>query len=454
MKILALSSTFKHPAVTAVKFGSEDSALDYDMLVWAPNNVIDEYKSSSKKYRGCPSLDSDDSVAILRDGGRRKSEMLEMLKLGRTVVIFTPKPSVFYVDTGERRYSGTGRNRQTTIVVKDISLLSLLPIDIQTVDANGKSISFVGGIKYSHFWNSNKDHLVYKAYFQNPNGNPIFTISNTDKVVGMHFQIHNGHLLFLPDFYTTQKMYSAITKNIIDSIIVMVEELKKDSGDFSIPSWAQFYKLPAEDQYKNELSLLETNLSELLLEINRKKEEIIRLEEYKLLFSGTGKALEVQVRRIFLELGFEVSEGAPGRDDLIIKHNDQVAVVEIKGVNKSAAEKHAAQLEKWVSEYYANNGIRPKGILVVNAFKDIPLSDRNEPAFPHQMIKYSLNREHCLITGLQLLGLYLDFKNNPGRLQNLTETLLTTEGIFPLYQAWPEYMTNHNDNGTIDTKEE
>jgi hypothetical protein len=452
MKIIALSATFKYPAVTSVNFRSEDSVLDYDIVVWDPNHLIDEYRTGNT-YRGWPSLDSDDSAAILRDRERRKSEMLEMLKLGRTVVIFTPKPSLFYVDTGKRTYSGTGRNRQTTVHVSDVSLLSFLPVGLQTVDANGKSIGFVGGEKFSHYWNINKDHLIYKAYFQNPNGNPIFVISNTDKPVGIHMQIENGHLLFLPDFYTTQKTYSKISKAIIESIIYLVDELKKETGDFSLPSWAQSYDLPLEDKQKEDLRLLEENLNNLLLDIKSKKEQIIRLEEYKLLFTGTGRALETQVRRVFLEMGLDVSEGSPGRDDLIIQYKDKVAVIEIKGVTKSAAEKHAAQLEKWVSEYYTKHNIKPKGILIVNSFKDLPLLDRNEAAFPDQMTKYSVNREHCLITGIQLLGLYLDSKRHPEKLESLIEEIFSCDGVFPLFQNWSEFLHYGNGGKNLNVEE-
>lgn len=91
------------------------------------------------------------------------------------------------------------------------------------------------------------------------------------------------------------------------------------------------------------------------------------------------------------------------------------AVVEIKGVTGSAAEKHAAKLEKWVSTYYEENEVKPKGILVVNTYRDQPLIDRPEVSFPHQMLKFCSQREHCLLTSTQLLSLYLDVKKNPLR---------------------------------------
>ena len=109
-------------------------------------------------------------------------------------------------------------------------------------------------------------------------------------------------------------------------------------------------------------------------------------------------------------------------------------------MKSSSAEKHAAQLEKWVSQYYEKNDIKPKGILVVNAYNDRPLEERTEPAFPNQMLKFSIAREHCLITGLQLLCLYLDCKDDDEKRRKAIDDLLTTNGVFDKYQDWSEFI--------------
>lgn len=185
---------------------------------------------------------------------------------------------------------------------------------------------------------------------------------------------------------------------------------------------------------------LESDLKTLTNKISNQKKIIASLQEYKILFSGTGRALEVNVGKVLSELGFEVAEGLPGRDDLILKYKDKVAVVEVKGVSKSAAEKHAAQLEKWVSEYFSSCGVMPKGILIVNAFKDIPLADRTEDPFPSQMITYSKNRNHCLLTGIQLLGICLFCKANPDKSDEIIERLFNTDGLIMEYSDWTNFV--------------
>lgn len=142
--------------------------------------------------------------------------------------------------------------------------------------------------------------------------------------------------------------------------------------------------------------------------------------------------------------GFEILDTQKGRDDLILRYNNEIAVVEIKGVTGSAAEKHAAQLEKWVSTFYEENEIKPKGILVVNTYRDQPLINRPEVSFPHQMLKFCTQREHCLLTSTQLLSLYLDVKNDPLRKDELIQQLFNTVGILEGYSNPLNYVTTKN----------
>lgn len=97
-------------------------------LFWILNNA-----SHNQTYKGHRCLDDDDSVKLLNDIERRKLEISELLKLGRTIIIFTPHDTICYVDSGKREYSGTGKNRQTTRLVNAVNLLSVLPVRISTI---------------------------------------------------------------------------------------------------------------------------------------------------------------------------------------------------------------------------------------------------------------------------------------------------------------------------------
>lgn len=452
MKILTIGSFFDHDFSDNAYFSSSISFLDYDIVLIDFRYILSEYKStSSGTYKGYKCLNDDDSVALLEDMERRKLEILEILKLGRTVIVYTPSPQICYVDTGKREYSGTGRNRQTTRIVSDVNLLSVLPIKIKTIEASGTSIDFRGDDPFATFWSQNKKLLSFAAYFQEPVGKPLWFVRGTDKAIGSYLPLEKGNLIFLPA-YSDDDEDENDEKDFLQSIKRLVEELKKNTGDFRLPSWCSDFLLPEEDAQRSKLKKHESELKKITNTISKQKKNIAELEEYKILFSGTGRALEVQVGKVLSEIGFEVTEGLPGRDDLILKYRNKVAVVEVKGVSKSAAEKHAAQLEKWVSEYISSKGIIPKGMLIVNAFKDTPLTERTEHPFSPQMITYSTNRNHCLLTGTQLLGIYLYSKDNPEKRDEIVEQLFATDGLFELYSDWTSFIKGKGEIIEAETK--
>ena len=101
-------------------------------------------------------------------------------------------------------------------------------------------------------------------------------------------------------------------------------------------------------------------LQKLKDKIQKQQEDILKLQQYKMLLSATGEYLEEIVKVVLSEIGFTLVESEKGRSDIIAKFNDIDVVAEIKGVTKSAAEKHAAQLEKWVSQFIEEYEITPK----------------------------------------------------------------------------------------------
>ena len=116
----------------------------------------------------------------------------------------------------------------------------------------------------------------------------------------------------------------------------------------------------------------------MIAQKEKQQKRLEAIQKYKLTLTSSGKELEKIVTQIFSELGFTIWESEHNRADGIFEYNNHKFVIEIKGVSKSAAEKHAAQLEKWVSEFIENNGTIPKAILVVNGFRKKELSKRTE----------------------------------------------------------------------------
>ncbi len=182
------------------------------------------------------------------------------------------------------------------------------------------------------------------------------------------------------------------------------------------------------------------------MELERTKLTVLKQEQEESeakdqLFLGTGRALELQVKEVLQLLGGTVTEPEPGRDDWKVEFPERRAVVEVKGVKKSAAEKYAAQLEKWVATEMEQLGIAPKGILVVNTWREIELDLRTEKDFPDQMLPYSEGRDHCLVTGLQLFAIRVDIEEDPARAKYWRDKILNTSGILLDTPEWQTILT-------------
>lgn len=423
------------------------SFLDFDMIIIKLDQILLEYQAEYGRptYQGLKSLGDDDSAAIRRDMHRRKTEIAECLRLGKVVVLFISGPQTCFRATGQKEHSGTGRSRTTTRIVEEFDILSLLPVKVSTVPALGDSIEFRGSDIFSKFVSDTANWMYYEAYFKNPLGNPLLLIKGTDKVVASWLKHSNGHLIFLPSFpdyeeFKSVKEAKTAQRALMQSLTEVVKNLNSSAEGFQLPEWTESYMLSGEDIEIKQLTSLNEDLHNLLMKIDEQKKRLAELRELKILLVGTGTALEVIVKRVFEKLGFEATEGLPGRDDLIMHHNGQPAVVEVKGVSKSGAEKHAAQLEKWVSDFYASRGTEPKGILVVNAYNNTPLTNRIEEPFPSQMLGYSKKRGHCLLTTTQLLGMYFAVMNDPTVAELIIKNIFSTVGAYPDYADWTSFI--------------
>jgi len=280
----------------------------------------------------------------------------------------------------------------------------------------------------------------YSSVLLNPIGRKIAQVEGTNECIGIEADVSKGKLILLPSFSRNID----VQYNILDDISEDFDFF--DTDRFEIPPLANNYSTCEEQELNAKLRLTEEKIKSLkqeLKELERQKE--IESSD-KLLFCGMGAQLEQQVCKVFEALGCTVETPFEKRADDVITFKDKIAVVEVKGIErKSAAEKNAAQLEKWVSEYWSDEKSvnKPKGILVANAFARIPLEKRSEPVFPPQMLKYATNREHCLITGLQLFNIMQHIKQHPEDKEKITDTIFDTIGCYTEFMEWNEFLNKN-----------
>lgn len=464
LTVIALDWPTADPRVESVSYGSRTTLLGYDIALWSPTNLLTRYRRGREHstFQGLPDLSEDNSFAIKRDVSRRREEMMRFLNLGKTLVVELPAPTTWYVDSGEREYSGTGRNRQTTTLVASMALTDTFPWAVDLRGAEGSKMRLKAGEPFSSFWQASHEWFNYHAYMEEPAGTPLATIEGTDLTVAALHRVGKGTVLVLPmfaledpwrvdpgDYENREDLAEArkelrdrnkVEKRFFDHLLTLLGAIRADTGQYEMPPWAETVRLPQEEALAIEVRRTEERLARMVKAVDKKTAELDAIASRKLLFTGTGPALEQMVAQVFAALGCEVLDGEPGRTDRIVRTGDRVAVVEIKGKTKSASESDAAQLEKWVSDRTLSGDGVPKGILIVNGWRTKPLSERTDEVFPHQMRTYSEKREHCLISGIQLLGAWLDAEKNPSSRREILRSILECVGVYDRYRDWRRFL--------------
>ncbi|MEQ8469866.1 MAG: hypothetical protein RIC35_01695 [Marinoscillum sp.] len=394
-------------------FFGPNTLLDADMIFW---NIQSTYSNMAGNPTRINVISPKEKETYEKGIILRKKEFEEFFHIGRTLVITAPIFHEYKYQIKEGSGNGT------------LDIWKCLPIDPPKCSINnGQNIETIDEWFTTNFLDIFKHNLYYNYRIDQSNGIPLFFIKDTKYVVGEYYKVGNGIILIMPEFNLPQG--KDIEEFVLSQIHISNGLLELESeNEFKYPEMVYDYKTPNELSERKKLDQLIQQKVEIEKKIEAENEVIDEINKTKLLFTSDGDLLETTCKAIFERLGFETIKPEKNRDDLIIKFNEYVAVVEIKGTSKSSGEKHSAQLQKWVSDYHINKDYNPKGILIVNTYKNIPIENRTEKDFPDQMMKYVSQMEHCLISGLQLFALYEDFKGGKISQEKVLELLFNTVG--------------------------
>ncbi len=141
-KILTIGIELASAATTYTSFRSKLSLLDWDIILFKPQiGSLFSYKDS---YKGKPNLTDGSSFELKECCEHWRREIKEAFESGKTVIVYLPEREEVYIDTGQRSYSGTGRNRQTTRLVDLYNNYRAIPANLSPVATIGSSMKLAG----------------------------------------------------------------------------------------------------------------------------------------------------------------------------------------------------------------------------------------------------------------------------------------------------------------------
>lgn len=226
---------------------------------------------------------------------------------------------------------------------------------------------------------------------------------------------------------------------VIEGIKLLLQYRYGLKLESELPEWVDSFKLPEQMEIESKISGLENKKSEIDNEINSLSIRLKESKKFQKLLYESGKSLEDTVYDALELIGATVDRKENFQDDgLITDPFDRKYTLEIKGRGKkSAARGDIRQLVDWMDAAKVEKDWKGKGLLIVNAYRELPLQERKVP-FPDDCVKKAEFEEICLLTTTQLFRALQAFQEGKLERKDLWGAIFNANGICDL----PELREN------------
>ncbi|QWK79107.1 hypothetical protein [Ochrobactrum sp. BTU1] len=305
--------------VSHIDFESTSTLLDWDITVFIPETG-DKF-GYYDEYQGKPSLNENQSFRLTEQCEHWRREIKLAVDAGKTVICYLSELTEFYVDTGRRDHSGTGRNRQTTHIVNLYSNYRCFPLEAPARKASGTAMKLSPkATALSDYW---KVFGGISAFVVTLGGKPPFapitTKTGNQLVGGIYGTASGGNLVLLPslDFYDddffTDGEYNDNAKQFADRIIHswlgIDSTLRSGTETTPTPQWADSdsFLLSEEKSLKASLLAAEQRLVEAQKQKEQASDALREVGSLRGLLFEKGIPLEGAIIKALRALGFEAN---------------------------------------------------------------------------------------------------------------------------------------------------
>lgn len=383
-------------------FHSNVSLLDSDIVLFEPNLV---YQSDyiNPTFKGKPSLSETSSTQCMEAIAHWREEMRMSFESGKTIFIFMKSIEQVFYSTGQKQYSGTGKNTRTTNIVDIVENYKMLPIDFKNKKvANGKNIKFTSEASFlKSYWELVKDFTEYQLYFEHEKAKPLILTKSGDKTVGaMLRNDKGGTILLLPPINLPKNFIGLDTdgktqiwsqkaiqfgKSLLSQIVAIDKALKSSVESTPPPEWLKEkqFQLEIEQKYIVDIDKLNQKIEKIKSQIEQKQAELSKHSLSKKLLYENGKPLEHAIIDALQIIGFKAENYDDGKSefDIVFESEEGRFIGEAEGKDSSAINvTKFRQLESNIHEDYEREEVEKhaKGVLFGNPFRLISPSERKE----------------------------------------------------------------------------
>lgn len=434
---------------------SKVSLLDYDIAIIDPA-IYDFYGYGDDDYLGKRCLDDSNSFSLKEHIEHWRREILESIKAGKNIFLMLNNEQDVYVATGEKSYSGTGRNRQTTRHVTKTSNYLIIPGGINVTNSSGSSMSLVGKDNIvASYWSAMGELSEFRVLLDGEGVRSIIQTKTGQKTVGarIRYKSSGGNLFLLPyiDFERDEFSYKneedekyywtkeaiALGKKFISSICALDKAISSTSELSAKPDWLTQNKfvLPKEEKARDKLIEVESKIDDLQKKKEQLEQEIENESVLKRLLYENGKPLEGAILVALELMGFAVSkfENAESEFDVVFESKEGRLIGEAEGKdNKAINITKLRQLEMNIHEDFERDEVNEmaKGALIGNAYRLVEPDERQD-FFTDKCLTAANRSGTALIRTIDLFKVakYFSGKKDSSYSKKCRKTIIDTVGV-------------------------
>lgn len=200
------------------------------------------------------------------------------------------------------------------------------------------------------------------------------------------------------------------------------------------PKWVSSIEIPGEVPLKNEIAVEKQSLEAVESKVKGLEDSLTELEKYKGLLYETGLTLQELVKSTLEKLGAEIKPSIV-TDEFIIGIGGKEALIEVKGLTRSISKDDIGQLIVDKGEHLKATGEDIKGILIGNAWRLLPLEQRDTRdtlIFPVDIAKIARNQDIGLISTTELFNAFCKTLEEPQYKKKVLNKIIAGKGVITL----------------------
>lgn len=421
LKVLSINKQLEHILIDNSDFETAPAFSDFDVLIIDPKGFSSMWTANAMIKRDASGIyfidartDLGAGKQILNIFSKRRKEVEKLLTISQGIVICYLRNPEDILNTIQSPY-GVRIEREVLNIYSWLPAFTFerskagiiyyehFPQNINFVGRMGKEITF---IEQSHpfgkYFYSFKNQIHFECILEPLKKIEVFlkaiARNKVKEIISCEINIGGGKIIFIPHTVSTDlKKETGVLLNCIEGVFEYGIETPP-------PHWIKKYSLPNENKNVAKIEQLNKKISVLQKVKQNFEEDQVNIAKFKgLLYEKGKRTLEPLVREAFNLMGFNVIDPERYKEeyDLYIKEKDLMIIGEIEGTDSSLIDiDKYRQLLDYV-EYEIDKGVKCKGILIGNAYKDINPTERQEQ-FSQHAIKRCEDQRFCRITTYQL----------------------------------------------------